>query len=45
MFVDLQGFEPQITGPKPAVLPLHHRSKWRCVDYSTPSPIIIDSVT
>lgn len=27
MFVDLQGFEPQITGPKPAVLPLHHRSK------------------
>lgn len=24
--VDPQGFEPQLTGPKPGVLPLHHGS-------------------
>ena len=25
-FVILQGFEPRLSGPKPLVLPLHHRT-------------------
>ncbi len=31
-FADLPGLEPRTTGPKPDVLPLHHRSKLRCKD-------------
>lgn len=26
IFVELPGLEPRMTGPKPAVLPLHHSS-------------------